>query len=485
MARTRIIVVGAGIGGLSSAMRVAHAGCHVKMFEASAAPGGKMRTIPSKSGPVDAGPTVLTMRGVFDDLFEGCGHTLSQHITLDPEPVLARHFWPDGSRLDLFSDPEASAEAVDRFAGPQSADDFRRFHAETRRLFRAFEAPVMRQARPSPAALTTRTLADPALIRAMAPLSTLAQRLGARFRDPRLAQLFGRYATYVGGSPYRVPALLALVWQAEAQGVWRVRGGMHRLAAGMADAAAQLGVEIAYDAPVARIESGPAVVLADGTRHTADAVIFNGDPRALRTGHLGPDPQTAVPRSAVHPRSLSAEVWAFAGTPEGADLHHHNIFFGADPTTEFKPITHGAAARDPSIYICAQDRGTGRAPPETERFETIVNAAPISEDEEPTPCFNRTFETLASRGLTFRTRPDPSARTTPQDFAALFPGSLGSLYGRSPEGMLATFQRPGARSKMPGLYLAGGGVHPGAGVPMAALSGKHAAEAILKDRTST
>jgi 1-hydroxycarotenoid 3,4-desaturase len=216
-------------------------------------------------------------------------------------------------------------------------------------------------------------------------------------------------------------------------------------------------------------------------------VVFNGDPRALATGLLGEGARPAVPSSAIEPRSLSANVWTFAARPHGPDLHHHNVFFGPDPRREFGPIADGRLPEDPTLYICAQDRGTGRNPPETERFEIIMNAPPLGpgQTEDMEQCRTRTFRTLAAHGLTFGPEPPDTALTTPARFEALFPASLGSLYGRSPHGLTAAFARPTARSRVPGLYLAGGGTHPGAGVPMATLSGRHAAEAILTDRTST
>ncbi len=485
MSRDNAIVIGAGMGGLAAAMRLAAAGLAVDLFDAGEAPGGKMRTFPSAAGPVDAGPTVLTLREVFDDLFADCGLRLDDHVSLVREPVLARHFWPDGSTLDLTGDEAADAEAIAALSGARAARQFRRVSAETRRLWAAFDAPVMRAPRPRLAPIAVRVAADPALLRAMAPLSSMAGHLHRRFDDPRLAQLFGRYATYVGAAPARVPALLSLVWQAEARGVWRVEGGMGALAAAMARAAESLGARLHQAAPVARIEDGPCVVLEDGSRHAAGRVVFAGDPRALHAGLLGPAPAAVVPRAGVEPRSLSAVVMAFAATPRGVDLHHHNVFFGADPKTEFGPIARGEPPRDPTIYVCAQDRGTGRAPPTPERFETIVNAAPLPPTEESPPWFDRTIPLLARRGLHLDPAPGQRETATPRDFARRFPGSLGAIYGRSPEGTTATFRRPTARTAMAGLYLAGGGVHPGAGVPMAALSGKHAADAILSDRPST
>ncbi len=491
----RVVVIGAGIGGLSAALRLAAGGRAVTVVEAAEAPGGKMRTLPSVAGPVDAGPTVLTMRGVFDDLFAAAGARLEDHVRLIPQPVLARHWWPDGSTLDLFPDIEANAQAIAAFAGPREARAYRRFEARTLALWQAFDAPVMRAPRPNLAGIVRATLATPAAWPWLLPGRTLAGALAGTFRDPRLRQLFGRYATYVGGMPHRVPAVLGLVWQAEAAGVWAVEGGMHALARAVAALAEARGVTFRYGCAATRIARqggrAAAVTLADGSVLPAQDVVFNGDPAALTAGLLGEAVRTAVPRAAVHPRSLSAWVWSFAARVAsepagGRALVHHNVFFTADPRDEFGPIERGAMPEAPTLYICAEDRAGGHAPAGAERFEIIVNApaGAAATASEAETCLTRTFPTLARFGLTFDPVPGPQALTRPADFARLFPASQGSLYGRSPEGALASFRRPAARTTLPGLWLCGGGAHPGAGVPMAALSGRHAAEGILNARIS-
>jgi 1-hydroxycarotenoid 3,4-desaturase len=489
---SRVVVIGAGMGGLAAAIRLAQAGCTVTVVDAMAGPGGKMRTVPSVVGPVDAGPTVLTMRSVFDDLFALAGQRLDDHLTLIPQPILARHWWPDGSTLDLHADLEASAQAVNVFAGPKAEVQFRRFDALTARAFALFEGPVMQSPKPQIGAIVTGALRNPGLWPMLMPGMTLARSLAMQFSDPRLRQLFGRYTTYVGGSPYRTPAVLGLVWQAEARGVWAVQGGMHQLALGLERLATQVGVTFRYGVKVDKIAEHwgcvNAVFLNDGTSLQADQVVFNGDPAALTTGLLGRAAKEALPPTAAYPRSLSAQVWSFAATikgPQGAKpLIHHNVFFGRDPRAEFLPISRGEPATDPTLYICSQDRALG---PVTgpERFEIILNApaATSPTENEDQRCRDMTLHQLDRFGLTFDPLPTSADLTTPTRFAQMFPASMGSIYGRSPEGAMAAFQRPPARTALKGLYLAGGGAHPGAGVPMAALSGKHAAEAILHDRT--
>ncbi|MEM0988936.1 MAG: 1-hydroxycarotenoid 3,4-desaturase CrtD [Pseudomonadota bacterium] len=497
-ASNRTIVIGAGIGGLAAALRLAHAGQDVIVLDRAGGPGGKLRTMPSVAGPVDAGPTVFTMKPLFDRLYCEVGERLEDHIEAIAEPVLARHWWPDSGPLDLYADPERSAEAIRAFSGAKSEAEFRRFSAKAKQLFKAFEAPIMHAPQPKLGAVTKRVLTAPGLMGALAPHKSMWRWLRGQFSDPRLVQLFGRYATYVGGSPFDSPALLALIWHAEASGVWRIKGGMHRLATALEGLAESRGARFQYGAHVTKIATnGPQsfrVLLATGEELLTDNVVFNGDPAALAAGMLGEDVTRTVRTEGVAPRALSAFVWSFAAEPQGLDLTHHNVFFNHHYRREFAAIDAGRMPVDATLYVCAQDRGAGLTPSGPERFEIIMNGAAAPADyvqlaakpaEERHSCRLLIFQTLERAGLVFSPRPDISALTTPADFANLFPGSDGSLYGRSPHGMMASFKRPVVRTTLPGLYLAGGGVHPGPGLPMAMSSGRHAAAAILTDHAST
>ena len=495
MNASHVVVVGGGVGGLSAAVMARAEGVAVTLVERAATPGGKMRRVPSAAGGVDAGPTVLTLREVFDEIFTASGARIENYVTLHREPCLARHFWPDGSQLDLWDDPEQNARAIEAFAGPGARRDFEAHAREAAALFDLYDAPMMRAAEPSVATLARRTAGAPGLVTALLPGLSLAAALARRFRDPRLRQLFARYATYVGGMPRHVPALLQLVSQAEARGVWRVEGGMAELAQAMARRLADMGGRIMTGCDVARIEApdgvARAVALGDGRRIAADAVIFAGDACALGLGLFGPQVAIAGAASATRPRSLSARVWSFAATVADApDLAHHNVFFADDPDEEFRAIAEGRVPRDPSLYVCAQDRGHGRPiPTGPERFEIIINAAPLTiapaPPDEVETCRRTTFPRLQRFGLRLTEPPPDEALTTPTDFAAMYPGSAGAIYGESPAGMMSALRRPRARTAIRGLYLAGGTVHPGPGVPMAARSGVFAARAMAEDLVST
>jgi 1-hydroxycarotenoid 3,4-desaturase len=485
----RVVIIGAGIGGLAAALRLSHAGCAVTVVEAQSGPGGKMRTIPSVAGPVDAGPTVLSMRPVFDALFADVNENLSDHLDLEPLSTLARHYWDDGTTFDLMADPQATMANIETVFGAGSAQDYAAFLARTSRLFDAFDRPMMGAAKPSQSALTAQVLRSPRLLWDMAPHLSLAGLLRSRFRDPRLRQLFGRYATYVGGSPYLSPALLALVSQAEQRGVWAVKGGMHRLAQVIESLARKRGATFTYDTRVQRIElQGGRVggIATTAGRIPADILLFNCDPRALVQGNLGQAGKQALDQTAVEPRSLSAYVHAFAATPTGPALSHHTVFFGHDPRAEFDALARGQRPTDATLYLCAQDRTDDRIPTGPERFEIIMNGPPdqgtrAETEKDIADCQTQVFSRLRAFGLSFDPQPGRAALTTPQGFARLFPASQGSLYGRSPHGLTAGLKRPTARTAVAGLYLVGGGAHPGAGVPMATLSARHAAAAILTD----
>lgn len=489
----RVVVVGAGIGGLAAALDLSARGFEVVVLERAAAPGGKMREVAVGGARLDAGPTVFTMRWVFEALFDAAGASLADHLALRPAEILARHAWDGGGRLDLFADADRSADAIGAFAGAAEARGFRAFCERARRVYRALEGPFIRAPRPNPVSLAA--AAGPSGLAGLmgaSPFTTLGRALGDHFRDPRLRQLFGRYATYCGSSPFLAPATLMLVAHVEQEGVWLVEGGMHRLPRAVEALAEQRGAAFRYGAEVAEIrtEGGRAagVVLAGGERLDADAVVVNADAAAVAAGLFGPAARGAVPRAERRDRSLSALTWATLAEAEGFPLSRHTVFFSNDYPAEFDDLfRRGRLPAAPTAYICAQDRGAGEgdAPPAgPERLLCLVNAPPSGDTAPPSQteierCETATFRLLERCGLTLRRH--HTATTGPAEFERLFPATGGALYGRASHGWMASFARPGSRTTLPGLYLAGGSAHPGAGVPMAALSGRQAASSIAAD----
>ena len=487
----QVVVIGGGVGGLVAALELACAGLEVTVLERAATPGGKLREVAVAGRRLDAGPTVFTMRWVFEAIFANAGAALSDHLTLRPAGILARHAWSADQRLDLFADLDASADAIGQFAGAAEARGFRAFSAEAQRIYATLEKPFIRGARPSMASLVRD--AGAVALWGIRPFDTFWKALSQHFSDPRLRQLFGRYATYCGSSPFLAPATLMLVAHVERDGVWLVDGGMHGIARALAGLAAARGVTLRYGAEAAEVllERGrvAGVRLADGERIAAGAVVANADAGAVAAGVLGAAVRGAAPAVAARDRSLSAVTWAMVARAEGFPLSRHTVFFSGDYAAEFRDLGAGWLPREPTVYVCAQDRGDDDAAPSgAERLLCLVNAPPTGDAQPPTAteieqCADRSFRLLARCGLTLK--PEGTETTTPEGFHRLFPGTGGALYGPAVHGATATFRRPGARTRVPGLYLAGGSTHPGAGVPMAALSGRLAAASLLADLEET
>jgi 1-hydroxycarotenoid 3,4-desaturase len=489
-----VVIIGAGMAGLTAAVDLARQGIAVTVLERAAAPGGKMRQVEAGGVALDAGPTVFTMRWVFDALFADSGSTLAKHLTLTKADILARHAWSETERLDLFADPARTEAAIGDFAGAEEARGYRAFRDESARIYRTLEQTFITAPRPTALSLMG-SVARQGVggLWSIRPFDTMWAALGRHFRDPRLRQLFGRYATYCGSSPFLAPATLMLVAHVEQEGVWLVEGGMHRLATALAGLATQHGATIRYGAEVVEIGTASGrttgVRLASGEFVAAGTVIVNADASALTTGLLGRGVRQAV-SAPTGVRSLSAVTWAMQAEPDGFPLSRHSVFFSRDYAAEFDAIARGALPGEPTVYVCAQDRDdAGTVQPGPERLLVLVNA-PAAGDTRPFPpseitaCADRTFSLLQRCGL--RLRPTaPPVVTTPVGFDQLFPGTGGALYGQATHGPMASFARPGSRTAVRGLYLAGGSVHPGAGVPMAALSGRLAASRVMADLGST
>jgi len=491
----RAVVIGAGVGGLVAAVELGRRGFDVTVLERGSSVGGKMRQVRVADRGIDAGPTVMTMRWVLEEIWSAAGGSLESDLTLRKAELLARHAWGRGSTLDLFADIDRSVEAIRAFAGSSEAEGYRRFCVYAQRIYAAVREPFLCSERPSLASAIAAVGTMGAQALHIDGHRTLWKALGDFFEDPRLRQLFGRYSTYCGSSPFLAPATLNVIAHVERDGVYLVEGGMFRVAEALAKLAARVGVTIRCGEHVGEllIESGRAagVKLASGERIAADVVVHNGDPAALYAGLFGAPAKKAVAEPAE--RSLSALTWVFVAEARGDyPLVRHNVFFSKDYPKEFRELfDRSALPSEPTVYVCAQDRDDRGTPVQgPERFLCLVNA-PAKGDKatlttsEIKSCETAAFSLLDRAGLVFSPFTAPPVVTTPSDFDRMFPSTGGALYGPASHGWRSPFARASSRTKIPGLYLAGGAAHPGAGVPMAALSGRLAARAATEDLAST
>ena len=500
MRSERVVIVGGGMGGLAAASILAAHGIEVHLLEAMEQVGGKIRQVASGPRLIDAGPTVFTMRWVFEDLFEEAGASFADRVRATPLDILARHAWDAHAHLDLFADIDRSAAAIADFAGAAEARGYLRFCDRAGRVFAHLKDTFICQPEPRLDKLAFAFAFRPSALWDISPYASLWSSLGTFFRDPRLRQLFGRYATYCGSSPFAAPATLMLVSHVEQAGVWSLEGGMSALAQAVRDLAREKGATIRTGMRVEEIlvRHGRAggVRLEGGEEIDAVAVICNADIAALAGGVLGRDAFHAGTGPARSERSLSALTWVLTARAGGFPLSRHNVFFSADYAQEFDDLfTHRRLPRDPTIYICAQTRSgsldeqrPAGAANQPDSLLCLVNAPARGEQadiaaEEFERCRMRAEERLGAMGLTLTPTSDWTMSGSPEIFNRLFPGTGGALYGPATHGWSESFSRAGSRSRVPGLYLAGGSVHPGPGVPMAALSGRMAARELMADLT--
>ena len=481
----KIIIVGAGIGGLSAGIRLAAAGKQVTIYEKNEQIGGKMGRFSQGGFTWDTGPSVITMRHVFEDLFATANRRLTDYLTLEAVDPLTRYFYQDGTVLDAAADFDTMADQI-RQIDPRDIDGYRRFidytadiHRVTGPVFIYDEPPTWRSFLRVP--LRDWLKAD--------GLRTMHQAISSHVHSPQMQQLLGRFATYVGGSPYKAPATLNVIADVEMSGgVWYPRGGVHQIALAMGRLAEELGITIHTNAAVEEIviqnKQATGVYLADGHFEPADAVISNLDVSTTYK-HLLPTQSHNPPKET----SCSGFIMLLGVNREHDELAHHNIFFSDDYRAEFEAIfKNGRPADDPTIYVAITSKtDVDHAPPGSENWFVLVNAPSVNNDFDwqanAIPYRDRVLDLLASRGFDIRPHIQTEYIMTPNDLAQHSGAWRGALYGRSPNDRFAAFQRPHNRAKgVDGLYFVGGTTHPGGGVPMVTLSGRVVANMILGEK---
>lgn len=487
-----VIIIGAGIGGLSAAIRLAAAGKRVIVLEQNEQVGGKMSQIEAGGFRWDTGPSVITMRHVFEELFQAAGRRLEDYLTLQPVEPLTRYFYPDGTKLDMTRNWPALAEQITALE-PRDVAGYLRFLAYAARLHE-ITGPVFIYDQPPSWRSFLRV--SPLAVGQIDPWFTLDQVIRRFVRSPQLRQLLGRFATYVGASPYQAPATLGVIAHVELTGgVWYPHGGIYAIAQALLRLATELGVEIRTSQPVAAItvanQRATGVRLTDGAEIVAAAVIANVDVATVYERLLPPLPtvQQAQERMRTIEPSCSGYVLLLGVEGHHPELAHHNIFFAPDYRREFADIfQRSIPPRDPTVYVAITSKSDpDHAPLGCENWFVLVNAPPLGSSfdwQQEEPAYRKqVFDTLAAFGYPLEGRLRHLQVLTPVDLARRTGAWRGALYGLSSNQAMNAFRRPHNRcATVHGLYFAGGTTHPGGGVPMVTLSGKVAAELVLTDQ---
>ncbi len=487
------MVVGGGLGGLAAAIRLAGKGYQVRLLEKNERVGGKLNIHQAAGYTWDTGPSLFTMPWVVRDLFQSVGRDADAVLNIVPVDPVCRYRWPDGTLFDhraSLADLIAEITKLD----PRDAGGLFRFLAWAERIYTATAGPFLLAPFEG-----LRDFITPRFIRdapALDPLHTLDQAVRRFFRSPYLRQVFDRYATYNGSSPYRTPATFAIIPYIEfAQGGWYLRGGMYSLARALEQLAHELGVIIERNSEVTQvcITDGAAtgVQLADGRLVTADRVVINADALHALRHLIVPEHRHRFTDRRIdrYEPSCSGFVLLLGIDRDYPQLAHHNIFFSADYPAEFRAIFDlQVPAPEPTIYVATTARSDPEHAPTGHLNLFVLINAPATSVRFDWQREAQGYRDLIVRKLTHLGLQDLEQhiryehRITPADFADRYRGWRGALYGPSSNGKFSAFLRPPLRSPdVRRLYFVGGAAHPGGGIPLVLLGGRAVATMIERD----
>lgn len=480
-----VVVVGAGLAGLSAAMRLCGAGRTVTVVERESIPGGRAGRL-SLDGAggtyeFDTGPTVLTMPDLIADAFDCVGEDMDDWLTLEPVAPLYRAFYPDGSVLNVHSDVDEMAEEINAVIGPDEAAGYRRYVEFVSQLYRYEMKDFIDRNIDSPFDLLTPDLAR---LLAIGGFRKLAPKVREYMTDPRTERIYSFQAMYAGLSPYDALAIYAVIaYMDSVAGVFFPKGGMHMVPAAMAAAAEKHGVTFRYGTEVTSVETvgdrAVAVHTSTGERIAADVVVLNPDLPVAYRDLLGREPWFV--RRLSH--SPSCFLLLAGSSASYSKIAHHNIHFGRSWRGVFDElIDKKQLMSDPSILVTNPTRSDPSLAPDGKQiyyvlFPTPNLDAPIDWRQEGPRYLDEVVATLEKRGYVgFGDAIEVQDVTTPLDWER-----RGMERGAPFSAAHSFFQtgpfRPG-NLWGENVVFTGSGTQPGVGVPMVLISGRLAAERV-------
>ena len=485
----KIIVIGAGLGGLAAAIRLAKSGFTVTIMEKNETVGGKVNFVEANGYKFDTGASLLTMRHVFEDLFDFCGKSIENYLDIIPLEPICRYFWSDGKRFEASSDLRKTESEIAKIE-LRDVENFQTYLADSRRKYEIAEKTFLAHSLNNlPKLLRPKYLKD---LLAISSLKTLDAHNRAFFQSSKLRQLFNRFATYNGSSPYQTPATFALVPFVEfGLGAWYARGGIYQIPRALERLAKELGVEIKTKCEIEKIvvknEKAVGVQLKNGENFASDYVVANSD--AIETYRNLLDKKFFSEKLDRREPSCSGFVLLLGVKKKFPQLAHHNIFFSDDYKAEFDALFRDLRpATNPTVYVCATSRTDATQAPETsENLFVLVNAPYTSDRTDWTKERGSYRDLIIKRLETFGLEDlgksiEFEQTITPEDFESKYRTNRGSIYGVSSNGIFSAFLRvPNRAKQIKNLYFVGGATHPGGGMPLVLLSGKMAADLILRE----
>lgn len=483
----RVVVIGGGLGGLAAAIRCAVAGYDTTLVEARAALGGKLNIMRDAGFVWDTGPSLLTMPWVLDELLRSAGSSLAHELDVVTLPSACRYLWQDGTQFDAYASLpalQASIAAINR----RDVGNFMRFMTYAQRLWDVCADTFLYAPFDG-----WRSLLDPRLLRdawVLDGMRSMATAVSHYFESPHLQQVMNRFATYNGSSPFRTPATFNLIaWAEFGLGAFYVKGGMYRIAEVLTATAQRVGVKIRLNTRATRITHAnrqvTAVHLSDGDVIETTRVISNVDPQ-LTLAQLLDGGSARAQRMARRELATSGFVVLWGLDTQYPLLDHHTICFSPDYRAEFADTDAGRLHATPTVYLNhTMQYDPDHAPAGGQNIFVLVNVPPLQHSRidwstQAQPYAAQVAAQLERYGLTdLRRHITVQHIMTPHDLAHNYNAPAGSIYGLASNTMTSAFVRPTQRDPhIAGLCYCGGGTHPGGGIPLALLSGKHAAALI-------
>lgn len=485
-----ISIIGAGIGGLSTACLLASEGHSVTVFEKNQTVGGKLNTVKADGFTFDTGPSLLTMPYILERLFDQCGAKLSDHLSLLPLSPICRYHYQDGNTFDCFDDRLKTQEEIDKIA-PEDSEAYSRFLDYSESLYTKTADAFIHN--PLYDFSDFKNL-DLFSFFGIDTFSNVNHRVDSYFKSPYLRKFFKRFTTYNGSSPYLAPATLNVIPHVELnQGGFYVDGGMYKIAEALLELAKSLGVIFNFGSMIDEIlvsNGKTSGLISNGTVHESDLVIANSDSTETVVNLISEKSISIKKKEAaksIEP-SCSGFVILLGIDRVYEELAHHSIFFSEDYKYEFKQIfNQKVMPDDPTIYVAnTSSSNPEHAPENGSNLFILVNAPYLSSNynwnDHKQQYGHFVIQELEKRGLKDLSKHILFKDTiTPADFYSKYLSNKGSIYGTSSNNKFSAFIRPRNKSReIDGLYFVGGSTHPGGGIPLVIQSAFNAVELIQR-----
>ncbi len=490
----KIAVIGAGIGGLCTAARLAKAGHSVTIFEASSRTGGKCRTEWIGRYAFDTGPSLLTLPAVYRDFFQRTGDVMGRVLELEEVNPSFDYRFHDGTSVKFANlSRKQTLASIEQTLGAAAASEWNRVMLRAEAMWDVSREPFIESELKSPLSLLKR----PRLIRDLKIISPWKSLREIGITNPYLAKIMDRYATYSGSDPRYAPAVLSTIaFVEEAFGAWHIKGGIGTLAEKITERCEKLGVDIRLNSRVNEIVLNKSrvtgVVVNDATL-TFARVVANADAQFVYEKLLAPTKKVVNIRKKLAKQEPSLAGFSLLLGLKPSDsqpLEHHTILFPENYDLEFESIfTKRTPVEKPTIYICAPRDPLMVKDKDHESWFVLVNAPRHSTSgngfDWSNQDFNRQYANsiinqIETAGISIRERLEVLEIRTPLDLQESVNAPGGSIYGTSSNGARSAFARAKNRSPIKGLYLVGGSAHPGGGLPLVGLSAEMVAKAILE-----